>query len=252
MVTPNRVRPQDAPSPFDYAPMSFFLVMFPVVLTPVWVGVLWYFFGPLLAVISVAAFFLIGRVSDVAKALDDFSWVSVLTLSLPIWVAALAHYFSPTAAIGVITAFTGVWLLHSQFRARLCPMLGHAWDGCICTRCGESRHDWGACTCRRCRTTRDAEHDWDDHCICRQCHTRRHDWQNATCVRCGRTKCESCSGTGCRVCTGCGGRGGWEGSTFTDGMESHPVTCGSCDGSGKEPCPGCNATGAITLSAQGV
>ena len=69
----------------------------------------------------------------------------------------------------------------------VCFFIQHAWNGCVCARCGETRdreHDWDGCTCRRCGMER---HSYD---------TERNEWHYAECpyepgtpcqgLRCGR------------------------------------------------------------------
>ena len=66
-------------------------------------------------------------------------------------------------------------------------LLGHAWVGCRCERCGKVRdeaHDWQHCLCRRCGLSRFSNHDWQG-CVCRCCGKENHHWVKGTCVACG-------------------------------------------------------------------
>lgn len=96
----------------------------------------------------------------------------------------------------------------------------HDWDGCKCSRCGQTRdesHNWDGCKCSRCSQTRDESHDWDG-CVCKKCGFKRdegHDWVRVTLG-------EVC---GCGGCPQRAGPGDW-------GM-CMPETGGSCMGQGR-------------------
>lgn len=50
-------------------------------------------------------------------------------------------------------------------------LLGHKWNYCKCSRCGELRdenHKWNYCKCEICGKARDENHDWDG-CKCKKC-----------------------------------------------------------------------------------
>ena len=94
-----------------------------------------------------------------------------------------------------------------------CKIVGHKWNGCACSRCGERRdegHEWDGCTCSCCGKHRDEGHQWDA-CVCTRCGERRdighrfnlgrgdcvyacdmcgktrvrHDWDGCVCRTCG-------------------------------------------------------------------
>lgn len=77
----------------------------------------------------------------------------------------------------------------------LCKIIGHKWNGCKCSRCGETRddqHDWDLCKgiCKYCNKTQAEQHDWDL-CkgVCRRCGVKQaeqHDWRRGECWRCGK------------------------------------------------------------------
>ncbi len=76
-------------------------------------------------------------------------------------------------------------------------LLGHKWEGCICTTCGAIRdqdHDWSKnCEkCVKCNTTRSDQHDWAKNCEqCSTCGATRlnqHNW-SSNCEHC--SKCET-------------------------------------------------------------
>ena len=107
----------------------------------------------------------------------------------------------------------------------MCKVLGHRWNGCVCTRCGATReeghlwveaenrcehtcsvcgatetvpHDWFYCQCQRCGQQRDEHHQWlkKTECerVCRLCGKERqqHDWRHVDrgvdrCAACGKT-----------------------------------------------------------------
>lgn len=62
----------------------------------------------------------------------------------------------------------------------------HHWEGCRCTRCGQTRdqdHDWDFCRCRRCGLNRHEEHQWEQ-CVCLKCGKERHRWHEGVCETC--------------------------------------------------------------------
>src|SRR5437899_12636571 len=87
-----------------FSNMRFWLVVLPAVLIPVWTGLLWYWFGPLLALTSAACCFLVHKVCSLEESLfGKITVVAVLTFALPVWVGTLAHFTSAiiaTAALG--------------------------------------------------------------------------------------------------------------------------------------------------------
>ena len=38
-----------------------------------------------------------------------------------------------------------------------CLFFRHAWQGCVCTKCGKEHHQWDGCVCSRCGKER---HNW--------------------------------------------------------------------------------------------
>ena len=90
-----------------------------------------------------------------------------------------------------------------------CLFRKHAWNGCVCARCGESRnqdHDWDGCVCRRCGATRSRDHEWNG-CFCKKCGAESHDFEviekeeyQPTCCYGGPD--DICTGPGCSAwCT---------------------------------------------------
>lgn len=91
-------------------------------------------------------------------------------------------------------------------------VLGHAWYGCTCRRCGAPRnhalegcvcfhcgatvHDLDGCTCRRCGAN---VHTLDG-CVCQRCGTPEHDWYGCTCRRCTAVRDHTWDGCTCRRC----------------------------------------------------
>lgn len=54
---------------------------------------------------------------------------------------------------------------------KLLCLLGHKWNYCKCSRCGELRdenHKWDYCKCEICGKARDENHNWDG-CKCKKC-----------------------------------------------------------------------------------
>ena len=76
-------------------------------------------------------------------------------------------------------------------------LLGHKWDGCICTKCGKKRdeqHNWNGCMCSKCGSKRNEGHNYVNYpekCedICSVCNEVRasHDFSGSTCKACGKT-----------------------------------------------------------------
>ena len=68
----------------------------------------------------------------------------------------------------------------------------HAWAGCKCTTCGNTRdkdHAWKGCKCGTCGVVRDEDHDWTSNCeSCSICGKKRrihHDWSKGSiCIKC--------------------------------------------------------------------
>ena len=69
----------------------------------------------------------------------------------------------------------------------------HAWDGCVCTKCGKKRdeeHAWNGCVCTKCGKKRDEEHTWDG-CVCTKCGKKRdeeHTWDGCVCTKCRKKR----------------------------------------------------------------
>ena len=87
----------------------------------------------------------------------------------------------------------------------------HKWDGCKCTKCGQ---------------TRDKQHEWEN-CKCKKCGEEIHDFKEKKCTRCGAV-IEYIPDT---LCSYCNGAGYIEEEGFTNGdWGSWTRTCPSCNG----------------------
>lgn len=127
-----------------------------------------------------------------------------------------------------------------------CRLFGHAWDGCTCSMCAETRnqqhmwvndkscterckgcgvtrttHQFDGCRCARCGASRNFGHDLD-WCKCKICGEiidgqwgQNHKWNRCTCEICGKkryadygTYCDyhRIEGTDLEICSVCGGK----------------------------------------------
>lgn len=108
-------------------------------------------------------------------------------------------------------------------------LLGHKWNGCICSRCGVARdeghhwvsdkkckehcsvcgqvkeqHSFNGCRCMRCGAIRGERHNWEN-CVCKRCGSIRdeqHIWDGCVCSKCKTARDEAHDWDGC-ICKKC-------------------------------------------------